>query len=201
MPARVRIVGWGDSTTAGTPGFRSPVEAPPNGEGDEKSQYSYWMMRDHPDWEVLNRGINGERTDQILRRFPRDVKAEAPEVVVVLGGVNDVYQGYPVEFTEKNLAAMYALVKDVRAIAIGCSILPYNTMTPAQANARMEINEWVESECRERSILFCDTAASVSAPGDPDRLSGTPDGLHPDVDGYRSMANAISRSVEKALGL
>ncbi len=39
------IVGLGDSTTAGTPGFRSPLESPPDGAGDETSQYAYWMRK------------------------------------------------------------------------------------------------------------------------------------------------------------
>ena len=70
---RVRIVAMGDSTTAGTPAFQSPVEAPPAGRGDETSQYAYWLMQAHPEWEVLNRGVNGERSDQIRARFERDV--------------------------------------------------------------------------------------------------------------------------------
>ena len=37
---RIRIVAMGDSTTAGTPGWKSPVEAPPDGRGDETSQYA-----------------------------------------------------------------------------------------------------------------------------------------------------------------
>ena len=38
---KVTIAAMGDSTTAGTPGWMSPVEAPPSGEGDERSQYAY----------------------------------------------------------------------------------------------------------------------------------------------------------------
>src|SRR5262249_44314137 len=87
------IVALGDSTTAGTPLFRSPVEAPPAGRGDERSQYAYWLSRAHPEWRVLNRGVNGERTDQIAARFDRDVLAASPQLVVIIAGVNDVYQG------------------------------------------------------------------------------------------------------------
>src|SRR5438876_193409 len=64
----VTIVALGDSTTAGTPGFKSPIEAPPDGRGNVESQYAYWLMKTHPDWRVLNRGVNGERTDQIHAR-------------------------------------------------------------------------------------------------------------------------------------
>src|SRR5687768_8723006 len=35
------IVALGDSTTAGTPAFRSPVEAPPNGDGNKESQFAH----------------------------------------------------------------------------------------------------------------------------------------------------------------
>ena len=48
-----------------TPAFRSPIEAPPDGSGNVESQYAYWLMQAHPDWRVLNRGVNGERSDQI----------------------------------------------------------------------------------------------------------------------------------------
>ena len=55
------IVALGDSTTAGTPLFKSPIEAPPDGRGDERSQFAYWLMQRQPEWRVLNRGVNGER--------------------------------------------------------------------------------------------------------------------------------------------
>ena len=42
--SRVRIVALGDSTTAGTPGWLSPLESPPAGAGDETSQYAYWLV-------------------------------------------------------------------------------------------------------------------------------------------------------------
>ena len=41
MTSTIRIIALGDSTTAGTPGFLSPLEAPPNGRGDVTSQYVY----------------------------------------------------------------------------------------------------------------------------------------------------------------
>src|SRR5205809_2279958 len=94
------IIAIGDSTTAGTPGFRSPLEAPPNGSGNVESQYAYWLTKTHPNWRVLNRGVNGERSDQIHARFERDViaetkKGDGPFLIVIIAGVNDVYQGRP----------------------------------------------------------------------------------------------------------
>src|SRR5216683_1705796 len=109
--AMVTIVALGDSTTAGTPGFKSPIEAPPNGAGNAESQYAHWLMQRHADWRVLNRGVNGERSDQIRVRFTRDVIDAKPEVVVVLAGVNDIYQGRTAESVERELEAMYEMAR------------------------------------------------------------------------------------------
>ena len=103
LAATMTIVGLGDSTTAGTPAFASPLEAPPRGAGNPESQYTYWMMKARPGWTVLNRGVNGERADQIRARFARDVEAAKPKAVIILAGVNDAYQGRPAEETEADL--------------------------------------------------------------------------------------------------
>src|SRR5215813_5861037 len=108
----VRIVAMGDSTTAGTPAFKSPREAPPNGSGDKTSQYAYWLMKAHPDWDVINQGINAQRSDQIAARFDDDVIGKKPAVVVIIAGVNDVYQGRPAQQVKDQLAAMYIRAHD-----------------------------------------------------------------------------------------
>ncbi len=195
----LKIVGLGDSTTAGTPGFRSPLESPPGEYGDEESQYAYWMMRSHPDWKVLNRGINGERSDQILARFQRDAAAEEPRFVVLLAGVNDIYQGYPVGSAIGNLLKMYEMTLDIQATPVACSVLPYNTMRPGEALKRRELNKLVVGNSARLGIPFCDTAQAVADPEDSDKLAGTPDGLHPDVEGYRRMAAVISKAIVEEL--
>jgi lysophospholipase L1-like esterase len=190
------VVALGDSTTAGTPGFVSPREAPPDGRGDAKSQYAYWLMQAHPEWRVINQGVNGQRSDEICARFDEDVVAQRPQVVVIVAGVNDVYQGRDAAHVERELAAMYERAHASGIGVVAGSILPYNTATPEQ-NARMrEINQWIEQQARDTpGMAFADTRAAVASPTDPDRLVSSPDGLHPDADGYRLMADALSPAV------
>jgi len=133
----------GDSTTAGTPAFKSPREAPPKGSGDETSQYAYWLMQAHPDWRVLNRGVNGERSDEIAARVARDVVAAQPEVVIVIAGVNDVYQGRSAGDVQRQLTAIYDAARDASIAIVAGSIIPYNTATPAQNAAMHAINHWI----------------------------------------------------------
>ena len=200
MPQKITIVALGDSTTAGTPGWKSRIEAPPHGEGDETSQYAYWLMRSHADWQVINQGVNGERSDQIVARFDRDVLLERPNVVVIIAGVNDVYQGRPVSHVLEQLTAMYDGARSAGIPVVAGSIIPYNTAT-ADENARMhEINAWIRNTAADgRSVVFVDTRAAASAPDDADRLFESPDDLHPSPNGYRRMADAIRPVLEAVL--
>ena len=199
----ITIVALGDSTTAGTPAFKSPIEAPPNGSGNVESQYAYWLMQAHPDWQVLNRGVNGERSDQIRARFARDAAQPKPAVVVIIAGVNDVYQGRSAESVERELEAMYDAARAAKIAVVAGSIIPFNVAT-ADQNARMHaVNDWIRSYAASHAggVVFCDTRAAVAAPGQPDRLVSSPDDLHPSPDGYKRMAVALEPAIKRALAL
>jgi lysophospholipase L1-like esterase len=197
---RVHIVAMGDSTTAGTPAFLSPAEAPPAGRGDKTSQYAYWLMQSRPDWEVTNRGVNGERSDQIRARFERDVIQPGPAVVVLIAGVNDVYQGRPAAHVIEQLRWMFDRARQAGIRVVAGTIVPYNTATSDQ-NARMrEINAWIRLRAASTTgLAFADTSGAVAAPGKPDTLSETADQLHPTPAGYRAMAEAIRPAIEQVL--
>lgn len=186
----------GDSTTAGTPAFKSPIEAPPDGRGDQTSQYAYWLMKSHPDWEVLNRGVNGERSDQIRGRFERDVVAATPKAVVIIAGVNDIYQGRSVDQVTTELSAMYDQAARAGIQAVGGSILPYNTATPEQNERMRQINDWIR---RQPGMVFVDTRGATAAADNPDTLLDSADGLHPTAAGYHRMADSIRRALEQVL--
>lgn len=194
------VVCLGDSTTAGTPLFRSPIEAPPDGEGDERSQFAYWLRRAHPDWYVINCGVNGERSDEIAWRFDRDVLAHAPDVVVIIAGVNDVYQGREAAHVIDNLRSMYERAWTAGIPVVAGTIVPYNTATSEQ-NARMRaVNQWIAGAAAADTRLICvDTRAATADPSDRDRLAGSPDGLHPDIDGYRRMAEVLEPAIVRSI--
>jgi lysophospholipase L1-like esterase len=198
MASKTLIVGLGDSTTAGTPGFLSPIEAPPTGRGNPESQYCYWMTRAHPEWTVLNRGINGQRSDEILSRFERDVVWEKPAVVIILAGVNDIYQGRATDSVKRNLEAVYVLSERSHIVPVATTILPYNSAGREESDSIRGVNQWVETASRVPGRLFCDTNQAVRDRANPTLLASSPDGLHPDVQGYRRMGEALSTTLERA---
>lgn len=154
-------------------------------------------MRARPAWTVLNRGVNGERTDEIAARFDRDVLPHKPDVLVLLAGVNDVYQGLTVENVQANLLSMYTRARDAGLRVVAASILPYNTATPEQNSRMARINAWIRDVAEHMDTMtFCDTRAAVADSADIDRLRDSPDDLHPSVDGYRRMADVLVPAVD-----
>ncbi len=197
-PARaMTVVALGDSTTAGSPGFDSPVMKPPRGQGNPESQYGYWLNKKFPDWGILNKGVSGERSDQILARFDKDVLAEKPGFLIVMAGVNDLYQGRDENFVMKNLEMIYRKASESKIPVLACSILPYNFMTPEVSARVQRVNAWIREYAREHGMLFCDTYRAAEAPDKPGKLAGTPDELHPDVETYRKIGEAIAMVFEE----
>jgi len=194
----LRIVGLGDSTTAGTPKFLSPLESPPDGKGNRESQYAYWIMKAHPEWKVYNRGVNGQRSDEILSRFKRDVVKIKPNYAIILAGVNDVYQGVPLDSIKTNLKPMYLEAVEKNIVPVAATVLPYNS-SKMEAMQIHKLNRWIKETANGLHIPFADTNVAVADPRNLDRLLASTDGLHPDVSGYRSMAIVLVRAIEQHL--
>src|SRR5437879_4698047 len=155
MPARrLVIVGLGDSTTAGTPAFRSPLEAPPNGQGNPESQYAHWMMKAQPDWTVLNRGIDGETATEIRGRFARDVLSAKPAYVIILAGVNDIFGGSEAELVERELARLYAGALDAGIAPVAATVLPYHRAPPPATAAVCPPSTRVDTLARHPALAF-----------------------------------------------
>ena len=196
--SHLTILAIGDSTTAGSPGFLSPLESPPAGSGNEQSQYGYWMTRRHPGWVVLNHGVMGQTSGKILKRFLRQSRDTKADVVVVLAGVNDLYRVETADTVKANLKKIYDAALAMPAKVVACTVLPYNRSTDEVKQAMSEVNGWIREYSRKRGLIFCDTFSVVSDPKNPGNLAGTPDGLHPDVEGYRKMGEAIAEVLEKS---
>lgn len=86
-------------------------------------------------WEVVNRGVNGETSAQMLIRFEQDALALKPEVLVIQCGINDLVAGIgsdamaPVLTTRAiaNLKTMAA-----RSAAAGSKVVILTVIPPAK---------------------------------------------------------------------
>jgi acyl-CoA thioesterase-1 len=70
---------------------------------------------------ILNKGINGDTTSGMLARFERDVLAEKPDVLLFIGGTNDIFLSEKTDIAKNNIAAIVQQSLSVGILPIiGC---------------------------------------------------------------------------------
>ncbi len=167
-----------------------------------------------PGQPYLNRGIGGQTTSQMLLRFPPDVIALQPDVVVILAGTNDIAgNSGPVslETVEQNLATMAEVAKLHGIRVVLASILPVSDdkkdpegrpllrtqdRPPAKIRA---LNAWMQDYARRNAHVYLDYySAAVDGSGllKPELNN---DGLHPNAAGYAVMAPRAEQAIAEAL--
>lgn len=93
-------------------GVPSTVNQPPTAASLVLAGASYvrsWGQPELPGYRVVNRGVAGEETHQVLARFDRDVIAAKPAVVLIWGHINNVHRAPPggVEAAKEQAKADY----------------------------------------------------------------------------------------------
>jgi len=141
--------------------------------------------------EFLNRGVVGELTEDMVKRFDRDVLRSRSDAVIIRGGSNDLGWEHEPHSVARNLARMYdeALVHRIQPVS--CTV-PLVFGFDEGVQPRLQLNQLIKKYSAERSIVCVDL---FSATGDS--LTGrlkeeySNDGLRLNPPGYETMAEAI----------
>ena len=184
----------GDSITAGSPLWdpdaevRARIESP-----DERSQWHWWAGRADSALEFRNRGIYGQRTDEIMARLEGCVSGV--DLLVVQGGINDIAQGRSVDDAAANLRAMVCRGKELGLRVVIVDVLPWNNGWPDAEPKIRRLNALIAELARDEGILLLPFHDTLE---DPDRLGRmraewTSDGDHPSVEGYRRLGEVAAR--------
>lgn len=154
---------------------------------------------------VLDRGISGQTSPQMLVRFMSDVVALRPRVVHIMAGTNDIAGNTgptsPQDF-QNNIRAMADLARANGIVVIIGSILPTDhfNWNPALHPARQvrELNAWLQAFAAENGLVYADYWSALAGPnGDlPAAYSG--DGVHPNAAGYAVMRPIAQRAIAEA---
>ena len=127
------IVAIGSSSTAGA-GASSPTASYPSRLAVElKARFS------GRDITVLNRGVNGEETDNMMARFDRDVMAAHPQLVIWQVGTNSVLRDHPLNPHAVELREGIAELK-----AAGADVILVDPQYAPQVLAKPETQAMVE---------------------------------------------------------
>lgn len=87
--------------------------------------------------KIINKGVNGNTTADMLERFYVDVIESRPTHVIIMGGTNDMLLDYPVRITIDNITL---LIKE----AIEYSIIPIIAIQ-IPCDVKMAEKFWTES--------------------------------------------------------
>jgi len=156
---------------------------------------------------VINRGVGGQTTAQIIARFDEDVSSLQPDVLIIQAGINDLKANglFPerrneiVATCKKNLAAMAQ-----RATAQGATVILTTVFPTAQPSllrrpfwsdavgtAIVEVNEYSKTLVTEQLLLF-DSAAILAGENGAIRPDYSDDLLHLNQEGYRALNHALT---------
>lgn len=161
----------------------------------------FWRQGDPAlfDGTIVDRGISGQTSSQMLVRFWPDVIALHPRVVQILAGTNDIAgntgptteQAY-----ESNIMAMVELAKahHIRVLlgAIPPAVSFWWTPQPYRpAGEIRRLNAWLRSYARASGAGFVDYYAHLVTPTGAFRPHLSNDGVHPNKAGYGVMSGLL----------
>jgi len=155
---------------------------------------------------VINRGISGQTTPQMLVRFYPDVVALRPSAVQIMAGTNDVAGNTGPTSDEdykNNIRAMVTLARAHDITVILASIPPAAGFTwrpDLQPAARIRVlNEWLRRYAAETKSVYVDYHTALADDAGGLRAEFTHDGVHPHRRGYAVMRALADRAIAQAL--
>jgi len=164
--------------------------------------YSPEFFAENP--HLINKGVSGETTPQILDRFNSDVVSFEPELVIILAGINDIAQntGYiSVSEIFANIINMVEVANSHNITPVLCSVLPANKIAwkpeIKSADLVVELNDKLKGYCTENNIAYVDYFSSMVGEKKELRSDLTYDGVHPDKKGYLIMEKILLETIQK----
>jgi lysophospholipase L1-like esterase len=163
-----------------------------------------WALADPQLFEgsIVNRGIGGQTTPQMLVRFRADVITLKPQIVHILGGTNDVAGNTgptrPEDFKD-NIMSMAELARAHGIRVILGSIPPaatFNWRPQVNPVPRIrELNTWLCDYAARNGFDFIDYYSALSGPSGELRSELGNDGVHPNRSGYRLMRKLLEEKI------
>lgn len=159
-------------------------------------------MSPDPSGGIVNRGISGQTTPQMLLRFQADVVALRPKLVHIMAGTNDIAGNSgpnAVEDYKNNIRAMVTLAKANGIKVVLASIPPaarFAWKPELQRAPRVaELNAWLKAYAAAEKLGYLDYHGSLTTRDGALQPMLTFDGIHPNHAGYQVMAPLARRAL------
>ncbi len=190
----VTIVALGSSSTAGA-GASSPNASYPNRLAAELKQ-----RFPAADITVINRGVNGEETEDMMARFESEVFPSHPQLVLWQVGTNSVLRDRPLQAhavqLEQGLDELKATGTDVVLID------PQYSPKVIEKSETAEMVDQIALIAKEKNVDLFHRFAAMRDWHDVQHLSFdafvSPDGLHMNDWGYACWAKIMAKAIAEA---
>jgi lysophospholipase L1-like esterase len=155
---------------------------------------------------VLDRGISGQTSPQMLARFYQDVVELHPQAVHIMAGTNDVAgntgPSSPDDF-KNNIRAMVDLARANHIQVVLASILPAERF-PWRPDIQpveqiRQLNAWLRHFADQHKLIYADYYSALTTPAGAFRPELSNDGVHPNSDGYAAMRPIADAALRKAM--
>jgi len=145
------------------------------------------------DYTFYNAGIGSETTVTMLGRFEQDVLGHPTDIVIILGGVNDLAYQFGMSDIQKNLLGMYNKADEAGLDVIAATLLPWNNGSASQKEQLTVLNNWIRETAANRRYGIVDWFTILENPVGSGRISPTLtcDGVHVNVVGQQMMADTF----------
>ena len=208
----MKIVFFGDSITDAGRDYMSDVSENALGFGYVAEVRK--LLADKPDYQIINRGISGNRVVDLYARIKCDLWNLNPDVIVIYIGVNDLWHelavqnGVDVERFEKVYRMLIEDTKNrlpnVKMMLIGPYVMQGES-TKDQWSDWDQLKEYqavVEKLAKEYGIYYLALQPLFDAAAEKDGVENyTLDGVHPQQAGAKLIANewlkAFQQNIEK----
>jgi acyl-CoA thioesterase-1 len=188
------IVAIGSSSTAGA-GATSPS-------GSYPSRLAVELKQRFPanDITVLNRGVNGEETGQMMARFATGVIAAHPDLVLWQVGTNSVLRDHPLRPHSVLLREGIAELKEANAdvVLIDMQYAPLVLAKPETEGMEDQIASAAKDESVDLFARFALMRNWYQAQHIPFEVIVSPDQLHMNDWSYACMAKLLAVAITEA---
>ncbi len=163
---------------------------------------------------LVNRGISGDTSEYVLKRFDADVIQLKPKLVICMIGTNDIMATHSdpwwrtagtdkeivIGCTKNNLQAIAKKCKAHNIEIAFCSIIPSDIAPPYDKEIRWELtcrlNAFIKDLCMQSHLQYIDYHAQLcGSDGKTIKPALTPDGIHVNAKGYEIMAKVLREKV------
>jgi lysophospholipase L1-like esterase len=190
---------FGDSLTHG-------MYILPSGEWTKVHPYSLHLQTLLPSTKVIEKGVNGENLSQMLQRLPNLLQELQPEVVIILGGTNDLQAKRDASSIIVDLMKIhktchgYQLSNGHTVKTIVVTIPPAAWFDALQEGTREVVNAQMKNFAKKHLALtaLCDLAGAAEFNHvDKESEYWSPDGVHLSIKGYDLFAQLLRATLVK----